>query len=283
MEQINWVKHLFLWCKMKGYSMENTFPRYRDTLNKILRKFPKLEETPLIEIQEYAASITNDNTRKNTCVLIRWAFNTVLHRPIDWRDLPYPKRSRKIQPIYSHEEIMKVFHSVKHKKQKAILGLLIDKGMRINEPLKIKIADCNSKECRIILRSAKGKRDREIYPSKFVWELIKDYWNELQEKPKVFLFEGDTVGNPYTEESVRGFIRRHCKITGVEYKAVHSIRRMTGTWMVQNGVPETVTADTLGNSVRTLHQYYLNNSPDYLRGIASPFNQPKQYNQTQPA
>lgn len=272
MQEINWNKHLYLWCKMKGYSMENTFLVYRDVLNKILNRFPNLETTPLIDIQEYLSLITNDNTRKMHCVLVRWAFNTVLHKPIDYRNLPYPSKSRKIQPIYSHEEIMKVFNSVKHRKQKAILGLIIEKGTRISEPLNIKIADCNSKEGKIILRSAKGKRDRIIYPSAFIWKLIKDYWNELKDKPKVFLFEGDIVGCPYTKTSVRKFVERHCKITGVEYKGIHSIRRMTGTWMVQNGVPETVTADVLGNSVKTLHKHYLINSPEYMRGINSPLN-----------
>jgi len=268
MEEINWQKHLYLWIKNKGYA-ENTWTSYRDTMNQILYKFPKLETTTLLEIQEYTASIKNDNTRKNTCVIIRWAFNTVLHKPIDWRDLPYPKRKRKIQPIYSHEEAMKIFNSVKHKKQKAILGLIIDKGLRISEPLKIKITDCTSKEGKIVLRDAKTG-GRIIYPSEFVWKLIKDYWNELKVKPITFVFEGDKEGMPYTEGSIRGFVERHCKITGVEYKGMHSFRRMVGTWMVQNKVPETVVAETLGNSVRTLHKSYLIHSPDYLRSISSP-------------
>lgn len=255
---------------MKGYSMDNTFPVYRDTLNKILRNFPKLETAPLIEIQEYMTSITNDNTRKMSCVVIRWAFNTVLHNPIDWRDLPYPRKSTKIQPIYTEQEMIKVFGSVKHKKQKAILGLLIDRGMRIKEPLKIKITDCDSKKGQIILRQAKGKRDRFVFPSPFVWELIKDYWNELDDKPITYLFEGDISGSQYTATSIRKFIKRHCKAIGVEYKGVHAIRRLVGTWWVENGVPETVAADTLGNSVKSLHKHYLIHSPSYMQKIPSP-------------
>lgn len=272
MEDINWIKHLYLWCKMKGYSMENTFPVYRDTLNKILRTFPKLEATPLVEIQEYLSEIKNDNTRKTHCVLIRWAFDTVLHKPIDWRSLPYPRQSITIQPIYSQEEIMKVFNSVKHKKQKAILGLIIDRGTRIGEPLKIKITDCDSKKGQITLRQAKGKRDRFLFPSPFVWKLIKDYWNELKIKPTVYLFEGEQKGFPYTQTSIRKFVIRHCKITGVEYKGIHAIRRLAGSWWVENGVPETVAADTLGNSVKTLHKHYLIHSPTYMQNVPSILN-----------
>lgn len=108
MSDINYQKQLYLWCKMKGYSMESTFLIYRDILNKILRQFPNLEDATLTDIQEYAASIKNDHTRRNTCVLIRWAFSVVLKNPIDYRDLPYPKRVNKPQPIYSHEEAVKI-------------------------------------------------------------------------------------------------------------------------------------------------------------------------------
>jgi len=272
-EEINWIKYLYLWCKMKGYSMDNTFPVYRDTLNKILRQFPKLETTTLLEIQEYAASIPNDNTRKNTCVLIRWAFNTVLHKPIDWRDLPYPKRKRKIQPIYSHEEAMKIFNSVKHEKQKAILALIIDQGLRISEPCPILIADCNSKERSIILRSAKGDEDRVIYPSEFVWKLIKSYWKKYEKKiTDKYLFDGQVKGNPYTEESIRGFVRQHCWLSGVPYKQVHAFRRYSITFSHEHGASLPALAERSGHkTTRTIEKHYLNHSPAYLKTAASPF------------
>lgn len=269
--KIEWVKHLYLWCKIKGYSMDNTFPVYRDILNKIIRQFPNLETTPLIEIQEYAASIKNDNTRKNTCVLIRWAFNTVLHKPIDWRDLPYPKRKRKIQPIYTHEEAMKILNATKSPKQKALLALLIDCGLRISEPCAIHLTDCNMDERRIILRSTKGGNDRAVYPSQYVWDLMHGYMESWKPNPNVYLFEGQTPGNPYTTSSVRQFIERSCGICGVPYKKVHSFRRFAITWQLENGVPLTVIAEKSGHTTtRTIERHYAIHSPSYLKDVASP-------------
>lgn len=275
MSEINYQKHLYLWCKMKGYSMDNTFPVYRDILNKILNKFPNLEATPLIEIQEYTASITNDNTRKNTCVLIRWAFNTVLHKPIDWRDLPYPKRKRKIQPIYSHEEAMTIFNSITNHKQKAILALIIDQGLRISEPLKIQVKDCHSKDRSIILRSTKGDEDRVIYPSEAVWKYIKRYWNEYRKQPAdKYLFDGQIKGMPYTKESIRGFVKTHCKITGTTYKKVHAFRRYSITWSHENGASLNALAERSGHkSTKTIERHYLNHSPSYLKSVVSPLQQ----------
>lgn len=267
--KINYEKQLFLYSKNRGLA-ELTYLRYRDTMRLLLKEFPNLHEVEFEKIQEYTANIKNDNYRKSTCVVIRLVFDKILHRPVDWRLLPYPKRQMKIQEIYSHEEIMKVFHSVKHLKQKAILGLLIDKGLRISEPLNIKLSDCNSIEGKIIIHG-KGNKQRIIYPSEFWWNLLKSYWKDMDKKPKVYLFEGDKAGKPYSKESIRAFIERHCKIVGVKYKGVHAIRRMNGTWSVENGVPETVVADALGhNSVKTLHRHYLIHSPYYLKQIASP-------------
>lgn len=269
--KIEWQKQLYLWCKLKGHSMDTTFIIYRGVLNKILTRFHDLQDATLPELQEYAASIPNDNTRKNTCVLIRWAFDAVLHKPIDWRDLPYPKRKKKIQPIYSQDDILKVLQSVANEKQKAILALIIDQGLRASEPCAILISDCNSKERKIILRSTKGDNDRIVYPSQYVWDLIRAYWNKWSVKPEKYLFEGQIKGNPYTEESIRGFLKHHCKKAGVKYLGVHAIRRFTITWKVENGVPETVVAESVGHkSVRTIQNHYLIHSPTYLRNVPSP-------------
>lgn len=268
--KIEWQKQLYLWCKLKGHS-DTTFIIYRGVLNKILTRFPDLQDATLPELQEYAASIPNDNTRKNTCVLIRWAFDAVLHKPIDWRDLPYPKKKRRIQPVYSQPDILKVLDAIFNAKQKAILGLMIDCGLRISEPCTIRIADCNSKQAKIILRGAKGNNDRIIYPSEFAWSLIKDYWKSLPVKPEKYLFEGQHKNTPYTPESIREFVKEHCRKAGVQYLGIHAIRRFTGTWKVENGVPETVVADLLGHkSVKTLHNHYLIHSPSYLQKTKTP-------------
>jgi integrase len=265
-------KRLFLNCRMKGYSMENTYKVYKAILNQILERFPEPENIGLIDIQEFASSFTNNNTRKNICIILRWLFGTVYSRPLDWRELPYPKRTKKVQPIYNRGDILKVLHSIKNAKQKAILALIIDQGLRVSEPCGILVKDCNSKERSIILRSAKGDHDRVIYPSQFVWHLIKIYWNQWKkEVTDKYLFEGQVKGNPYTTHSIQAFLERKCKLAGIEYLGTHAIRRFTGTWWIENNVPLNVAAEKMGHSSsRTLEKHYLIHSPTYLKSVASP-------------
>lgn len=265
-------KRLYHYCKLNGYSMTNTYPVYRAILNQILAGFPEPEEIGLLAIQEFASTFTNDNTRRNICIILRWLFNTVYDKKLDWRDLPYPKRKKKVQPIYSEENILKVLHSIRNKKQKAILALIIDQGLRVSEPCSILIADCNSKERRIVIRSAKGDNDRIIYPSPYVWELIAVYWKEWQKTiADKYLFDGHEKGKPYTTHSIYNFLKMHCQISGVEFLGTHAIRRFNGTWSIQNNVPINVVASKFGHtSSRTVEKYYAIHSPTYLKAVTSP-------------
>ena len=267
-------KRLYHYCKLNGYSMTNTYLVYRANLNQILARFPEPEEIGLLAIQEFAATFTNDNTRKNICIILRWLFNTVYDKKLDWRELPYPKRKKKVQPIYPEENIMKVLHSINNAKQKAILGLMIDQGLRVSEPCTILIVDCNSKERKIVLRSAKGDHDRIIYPSPYVWELIAVYWKEWKKSINdKYLFDGQEKGKPYTKHSIQSFLERYCKVAGVEYLGTHAIRRFNGTWSIENNVPINVVAAKFGHSSsRTVEKYYAIHSPSYLKNVASPLN-----------
>lgn len=265
-------KRLYHYCKLNGYSMTNTLLVYRAILNQILEQFPEPENVGLIAIQEFASTFTNENTRRNVCIILRWLFNTVYNNPLDWKSLPYPRKHKRVQPIYAKEDILKVLNSIKNSKQKAILALMIDCGLRVSEPCAILIADCNSKERRITLRSAKGNNDGVIYPSQYVWDLIAVYWKKWKkEATDKYLFDGDQKGNPYTKSSIYKFLKSHCQRSGVNFLGTHAIRRFTGTWWIENNVPLSVAAEKMRHSSsHTLEKHYLIHSPTYLKGVASP-------------
>jgi integrase/recombinase XerD len=265
-------KRLFNYIRLKGYSESNTLTVYKSILDKILVRFPEPKEVDLLQIQDFAGEFKNDNTRKNVCVVLRWLFNTVYEKNLNWYELPYPKKKKKVQPIYLKDDIFKVFEAVENTKQKTIIALIIDCGLRISEPCPILVTDCNSKERSIILRSAKGDNDRVIYPSEFVWNLIAKYWKEWDKKiTDKYLFDGMEKGKPYTPESIRETLKRYCKKTNVKYLGVHAIRRFNITWQVENDVPATVVAHKVGHATsKTIEKTYLIHSNNYLRNTKSP-------------
>ena len=268
-------KRLFNWCKLKGYSQSNTFFVYRGWLNMFLDKFPEPENIGLLSIQEFASTFTNDNTRKGICIIIRWIYLNIYGREIDFRELPYPVKKRKVQPIYTQEEVLKFLNAAKNNNEKhaAMLALIIDCGLRVSEPCAINLNDCFPDERKIILRNAKGNQDRIVYPSDYVWKMIKLYLESEKEPPNLYLFEGQFKGNPYTTSSIRQFLQLYCRLSNVEYKGTHAIRRFAGTWWIENEVPRSAVAKILGHSsTRTIDQHYIIHSPTYLKSIQSPLN-----------
>lgn len=264
-------KILFNWCRLKGYSKTNTYGVYRSNLFIILNGLPKLQESHILEIQEFACQFNNDYTRKNICVVIRWLWKNVFNSEIDWRLLPYPKIKRKVQPIYSYEESIAILCNLENTKQEAIIGLLISEGLRISEPCSILLTDCEPKERKMVLRSNKGDEDRIVYPPENVWELIDRYLNSWYRKPVKYLFEGQIIGDPYTPASIRTFVKRACGRSNVPYKKVHAFRRFNITWSVENGAALTALAIRAGHkSTKTIEKSYINHSSSFLKSVVSP-------------
>lgn len=220
-------------------------------------------------------SILLEVKEKNTCngiiTAIRQFYLHIFNRELDYRQLPYTKKERKIQPIYSHEEAISILQATKSPKQKAMLALIIDCGLRCSEPCSIYLSDCFMEERKMILRSTKGDKDHVIYPSQYVWDLIQSCLESWNTTPKKFVFEGQLAGNPYTTSSIRQFVERSCEIANVEYKGIHAFRRYLITWSIENNVDITAVANKVNHaSIKTIQQSYLIHSANYLKSISSP-------------
>lgn len=266
-----YFKRLYNYLRLGGSTSQNTWKVYSCNLSLLLNKFSVPEQATLLQLQDFALEFKNDNYRKNICVIIRWLYNKVLNWDIKFYELPYPKKKQKVQSVYSHEEVLKILSVIKNEKHKAIVALIADCGLRISEPCSIFLTDCNSKERSIVIRDAKGDNDRVVYPSEYVWGLIKLYWHKWKFKPETYLFEGVIKNMPYTTESIRAIIKRACYASGVQYKQVHSFRRFTGTYLVEQKTPTSVVAKLFGHkSERTVEKHYTIHSPVYLRGINTP-------------
>jgi len=226
------------------------------------------------DIREVLLELDEKNTINSIITAIKQFYFHVLGIELDYRKLPYTVKQTKIQPIYLHEEVLKIIAATKSTKQKAILSLIVDCGLRINESVAIDLKDCNSKERSIIIRGAKGSKDRIVYPSKYVWDLIRVYYNTWHTKPTRYLFEGQKKQMPYTDSSIRQFVERSCGICGIEYKGIHAFRRYSITWSHEQGASLSSLAIRSGHvSTRTIERHYLNHSPTFLRNIPSPLNQ----------
>lgn len=267
----NYLYEWQVYLRLKKFSIK-TYKTYSFSVSWYLKSISLLpEQMTILQIRETLCLIKNPSTLDLTVTAVRQFYLHVLSIELDWKQLPYPKLAHKIQPVYTEHEIKRLLPAVTNAKHKCILLLMIDCGLRVSEPCHILLTDCNADEQSTILRCAKGKKDRRVYPSAETWQTFVAYIDSIKPTPKKYLFEGQHSGQPYSEESIRQFLKHYCQKAGIQYKGTHAIRRFNGTWSIENGIPITVVANNHGhNSVKTTEKHYVIHSPGYLRQLPSP-------------
>ena len=114
------------------------------------------------------------------------------------KKLPYitidrPLKERTLPNVLSEEEVMRIINSVKNVKHKAILLTIYSAGLRISEATNLKISDIDSSRMAILIKDAKGKKDRNGLLSEKLLIILRKYFKEY--KPKMWLFEGPEGSN----------------------------------------------------------------------------------------
>jgi len=117
----------------------------------------------------------------------------------------YPKRKAKPLPKYlTVPEVKRLLQQCTNLKHECILKILYGCGLRVSEVIALKITDIDSADMRLMVRAAKGKKDRVLpLPLNLLENLRQYYWAYL---PKHYLFEGQS-GGKYTAKSIQRFIK----------------------------------------------------------------------------
>jgi site-specific recombinase XerD len=86
------------------------------------------------------------------------------------------------------KEVLAIFQATENLKHKTLLMLIYSAGLRLGEPLKLRVDDLHMDSGRIFIKSGKGKKDRYPILAENIPSLIHKYLKEY--KPDDWLFEG---------------------------------------------------------------------------------------------
>lgn len=218
---------------------------------------------------EYISKIIDPINRNNYRSVILKVCRDVLGEKIF---LPLVKRPIRLQPVYTIEEVSRIFSKITNVKHLAIARLMFTEGMRVGEVLSIRLSDYLKKEGAVIIRDTKNGNDYKKYLDASTIESLREYlmWAKTREMPKVLLFEG--WGNEkYSQTSVRNFMEKATLLAGVDVKgSCHIFRRSSSVWKCESGWSVEQLAASINNSPRTAQRYYAQVRPEYLRTLAKP-------------
>jgi integrase/recombinase XerD len=173
---------------------------YRDT------PLPKVNEQ---EIKAYIHRIIKTgNSRSSQDVLInaiKFYYEQVLDMPGRFYDTDRPEREQKLPLILSESEILRLLEVVTNMKHKAILTTLYSCGLRISELLELKLTDIHSDRNIVMVRGAKGRKDRTTILAPTTLSMLRAYYQGY--RPRLYLFEG-APGVRYSAKSVSHILKR---------------------------------------------------------------------------
>ncbi len=150
--------------------------------------------------------------------------------------LPSIKRSVKLPVVFSCEEVIRLIKSPKSLRDRLLLGLTYDAGLRISEVVRLLIEDVDLERKQVFVRRSKNKKDRYVSISSHIVRGITNYLKI--DIPRKFLFESSNQnkGIPLSSTRVRMIMKEAMKVAGITKQGcVHSLRHSYATHQLEAG------------------------------------------------
>jgi len=182
--------------------------------------------------------------------------------------LQRPKKDKILPTVLSKEEIIDLLRCTKNLKHRAILAMIYSAGLRISELLNLKLRHIDVDRRQIIVKNSKGRRDRNIILAESFIPLLLNYLNSFN--PSVYFVEG-SLGDKYSAESIRGFLKRSCTFAQINKRVTpHTLRHSYATHLLENGIDLRYIQELLGHAKPETTMIYTHVSKKDLLNIKSP-------------
>jgi integrase/recombinase XerD len=262
--------------KLKRYS-ENTIRTYKYMFIDFINFFPdkNIDEISENDIKKYQLHLVrnrnvSESHQNQSINAIKFYFEKVKHCFRKVYDLERPRHSKKLPQVLSEEEIQQIFKQVVNLKHKCILFIIYSGGLRISEVINLRINDIDSKRNLILVRNAKGKKDRVTLLSEKLIVLIFEYLNVY--KPKEWLFEGQNKNEQYSVRSIDKILKSNAKKAGIRKNVtVHTLRHSFATHLLESGTDLRYIQNLLGHNSSKTTEIYTHITKKGIDKIKSPF------------
>lgn len=263
--------------KIKQYSI-NTIKTYCSVLNTLFWFYKDIDPVCITDdhIQKYMLHLVE--LRQVTAVYqrqlvnaIKFYYEKVLGRTLSSMSMQRPRKPKKLPVVFSEDEVKHLLRQVTNLKHKCILFTIYSAGLRRSEVLNLKISDIDSPRNCIVIRDAKGNKDRNTLLSKKLLVLLREYYKQYS--PKVYLFEGAN-GGKYSTTSIRKIFSRALVNSGIKKEAhLHTLRHSFATHLLERGTDLRYIQSLLGHSSSKTTELYTHITTKGFENIPSPLDE----------
>lgn len=270
------VEEFRKWLCSKRYS-NNTIATYTDAIKTFLRYY---SHRPIGEItnddlitfnNEYILANKFSASFQNQVVnAVKLFFSIIESKKLNPELVHRPKRAKLLPNVLSKEEIKLILRAPTNLKHKAMLSLIYSCGLRRCELLNLRLTDVDSARGLIIIRHAKGRKDRIAPLSEKTLALLRDYFAAY--KPKQWLFEGQDKSEKYDERSLASVLKQALEKSRINKPvSLHWLRHSYATHLLENGTDLRYIQEILGHKSSRTTEIYTHVSTKSIQKIVSPF------------
>ncbi len=184
-------------------------------------------------------------------------------------ELERPHKSRFLPVVLSKQEVIDLLRNTRNLKHKAVLALLYSSGLRIGELIDLELNDIDVDRRQIFIRNGKGRKDRYVIMAESFRQLLHNYL--MTYRPLKYFVEGQNPNTQYAPTSVRSFLKRSCKLAGINKKVTpHTLRHSYATHLLEQGVDLRYIQELLGHARPETTMIYTHVSKRDMLNIESP-------------
>jgi integrase/recombinase XerD len=271
-----YIKKFEQWLYSKRYSA-STIKTYSEALKSFLLFYNDINieaitnEAVIKYNNEYILKNELSSSYQNQIVnAIKLFFSSIKAKTINPELIHRPKREKLLPNVLSKEEVKQILEAHNNIKHKAMLSLIYSCGLRCGELLNLKPIHIDSKRGIVLIKQAKGKKDRIAPLSIKILDLLRVYFKEY--KPEKYLFEGQNVGTPYDARRLQLVLKQALEKTKITKPVtLHWLRHSYATHLLESGTDLRYIQELLGHKSSKTTEIYTHVSTNSIKQIKSPF------------
>lgn len=253
------MNELFVMSLKAKHRSEGTIREYTKAVNNCLKYVNKPEsEIKAIDLEMWQSSMDNLSSasvaQRTSAVREYFKFlyrNEFIQRnPAEFLEAPAIKNRE--QSALIGEQVRAMVNAATNLRNKAIIMMLAQTGLRIHELLNITLEQYESRSNNILVIRGKGDKDRLIGLSDETIKLIDSYITNERKNGCEYLFVGNQ-GNKMDGKNTSAMLKVCARKAGIEnweelHISNHTMRRTFATMMSEADVPIEVISKAMGHS-----------------------------------
>lgn len=245
---------------------ESTVSNYSSQVSNFLKHFENRHSPKHIstdEIKDYLLRSNCINSQRHAHSAIKKFYTFTVVQPRKMKYVEYAKKEKTLPQIIDKDHILNSIAGITNLKHKAIITLAYSTGMRVSEVCNLKIKDIDSKRNIIMVRQAKGRKDRIVPLSKTTLKTLREYFKGY--RPKEYLFNGQ-LKMKYSTTSCNQIVKKYI---GLNYH-FHQIRHSNATALLERGTDLRIIQKLLGHTSSKTTEIYTHVSTAIINRVHTP-------------